>query len=123
VLLLEDADHFPIAAMGTGLYAEVWDAFINSAARAGLAKDWARQLPSELQRRGLQDIWADCDVTFYEGGSTPSEFSRLSLAQARDLVITEGISPERFDELDRLLAEPGRWFPGLAMIAACGRAS
>jgi 2-polyprenyl-3-methyl-5-hydroxy-6-metoxy-1,4-benzoquinol methylase len=121
-LLIEDADHFPIAAMGTGLYAEVWDAFINNAARAGLAKDWARQLPSELYRRGLRDIWTDCGVALYEGGSMQSELARLSLSQARDLVVAEGISPQRIDEWDRLLAEPGRWFPGLAMVAACGRA-
>jgi SAM-dependent methyltransferase len=122
VLLLEEADQFPLAALGTGLYAEVWEAFINSAARAGLAKDWARHLPSELHRRGLRDIWADCEIPLYEGGSTHSEFWRLSLAQARDLVVAEGISPQRIDEWDSLLAEPGRWFPSVAMVAACGRA-
>lgn len=122
VLLIEDADHFPIAAMGTGLFLEVWEALINSAVRAGAAKDWGRQLPSELHRRGLRNIWTDCDVVLYEGGSLQSEFTRLSLAQARSLVEAEGISPQRIDEWDRLVAEPGRWFPSLAMIAACGRA-
>jgi SAM-dependent methyltransferase len=105
VLLLEDADHFPIAAVGTGLYAEVFEAFLGSAVRAGMAKDWARQLPNELHRRGFRDVWTECDASLYEGGCVQSEFWRLSLAQARDLVIAEGISPERIDEWDRLLAE------------------
>lgn len=122
VLLLEDADHFPIAAVGTGLYAEVFEAFLGSAVRAGMAKDWARQLPNELHRRGFRDVWTECDASLYEGGCVQSEFWRLSLAQARDLVIAEGISPKRIDEWDRLLAEPGRWFPSMAIVAACGRA-
>jgi hypothetical protein len=87
-----------------------------------MAKDWARHLPSELHRRGLRDVWTDCEVALYEGGSVQSEFWRLSLAQARDLVVAEGISPQRIDEWDMLLAQPGRWFPGVAIVAACGRA-
>lgn len=121
ILLVEDADHFPVSAVGGGLYAEVVEAFINSAARAGMAKDWARRLPTELHRRGLRDVWVDCDTPLYEGGSVQSEFWRLSLAQVRELVIAEGISPQQIDEWDSMLGEPGHWFPGTAVVAARGR--
>lgn len=121
VLLVEDADHFPASAVGTGLYAQVWKAFLDSAGRLGMAKDWARTLPTELHRRGLRDVWADCEAQLFEGGSVQSEFWRLSLAQARDLVVAEGISPQQFDQWNSEIGEPGRWFPGLAIVAACGR--
>lgn len=121
VLLVEDPDHFPVSAAGTGLYAEVFEASLDTAARAGLAKDWARHLPTELHRRGLEHVRAQCDVPLFEGGSVEAEFWRLSLAQLRDLVVTAGISPQRLDEWDRQLGEPGRWFPGMALVAACGR--
>ena len=121
VLLLEDADHFPVAALGSGLYAEVFEAFIDSAVQAGMAKDWARQLPSELYRRGLRDVWTECDVPLYEGGSVQSEFWRLSLAQARDLVVAMGISPQRIDEWDGLLAQPGRAWPSSRPAGAPAR--
>ncbi len=55
--------------------------------------------------------------------SVHAEFWRLTVSQARDLVVTEGISPQRLDEWDRQLGELGRWFPGMAMVAACGRRS
>jgi hypothetical protein len=121
VLLIEDGDHFPIQALDTGLHAEVVEAFLDSAVRAGMAKDWARQLPAELHRRGLQDIWADCQVPLFEGGSVQAEFWRLTVAQVRELIVAEGISPQRIDEWDRRLASPGRWFPGAAIFVACGR--
>jgi 2-polyprenyl-3-methyl-5-hydroxy-6-metoxy-1,4-benzoquinol methylase len=121
VLLVEDADHFPVPALDTGLYAEVFEAFIDNAVHAGMAKDWARRLPSELQRRGLRDVWADCDAPLFEGGSVQSEFWRITLAQARELITAEGISPQQLDEWDSQLGESGRWFPGAAIVSACGR--
>lgn len=121
VLLVEDVDHFPVRAAESALHAEVFEAFIDSAVRAGMARDWARRLPTELHRRGLRDVRVDCETPLFEGGSTYSTFWRLTVAQARDLVIAEGISPQRLDEWDRHLGEPGRWFPSMALVAACGR--
>ncbi|MGH3813056.1 MAG: class I SAM-dependent methyltransferase [Pseudonocardiaceae bacterium] len=121
VLLLEEADHFPITTLDTGLYAEVFEAFLDSAVRAGMAKDWARHLPTELRRRRLHDIWADCETPLFEGGAPYSEFWRLSLSQARDLVMAEGISPQQIGQWDSQLGKPGRWFPSMAIVAACGR--
>ena len=121
VLLVEDADHFPVPAAESTLHAEVFEAFFDSAVHAGMAKDWARRLPTELHCRGLRDVWADCEAPLFEGGSVDSEFWRLTVAQARDLVVAEGISPQRLDEWDRQLGEPGRWFPSMAIVAACGR--
>ncbi len=121
VLLVEDVDHFPVHAAESPLHTEVFGAYLDGAVRAGAAKDWARRLPTELRRRGLRDIRVDCEVPLFEGGAAHSEFWRLTLAQARDLVLTEGISPHRLAEWDRQLDEPGRWFPGLAHVAACGR--
>jgi SAM-dependent methyltransferase len=121
LLLVEDADHFPVPAAESRLHAEVFEAVFDSAVRAGMAKDWARRLPTELHRRGLRNVWADCEAPLFEGGSVHSQFWRLTAAQARDLVIAEGISPQRFDEWDRQLSEPGHWFPSMALVAACGR--
>lgn len=86
-----------------------------------MAKDWARRLPTELHRRRLRNVWADCEAPLFEGGSEDSEFWRLTVAQARDLVVAEGMSPQRLDEWDRQLGEPGRWFPSMAIVAASGR--
>ena len=121
VLLLEDADHFPLAALDAGLYAEVFEAFLDSAAWSGMAKDWARRLPIELRRRRLHGIWADCETPLFEGGSPYSEFWRLTLSQAGDLVLAEGISAQQIEQWDSQLGGPGRWFPSMAIVAACGR--
>ena len=121
VLLVEDLDHFSVPALDNDLYSEVLQAFLDSAVRAGMAKDWARWLPSALHRRGLREIWADCEVPVFEGGSAQSEFWRLTVTQARDLVLAEGVSPQRIDQWDGQLGEPGRWFFSAAMVTACGQ--
>jgi hypothetical protein len=98
-----------------------FEAFLDSAAWSGMAKDWARRLPIELRRRRLHGIWADCETPLFEGGSPYSEFWRLTLSQARDLVLAEGISAQQIEQWDSQLGGPGRWFPSMAIVAACGR--
>jgi hypothetical protein len=81
-----------VPAAEFALHAEVLEAALDGAVRAGMAKDWARRLPTELHRRGLRNIWTDCETPLFEGGSVQSQFWRLTVAQARDLVIADGIT-------------------------------
>jgi SAM-dependent methyltransferase len=121
-LLVEEADHFPVSALGGGLHAEVVQRVLIDGLTAG-GVDWslARQLPARLQQRGLHDVRAEADVALFEGGSAMGEFLRVTVAQARAGGLTGGASGEQIDEWDRLVQGDGRWFHSFAMIGAWGR--
>ncbi len=120
-LLLEDADHFAISAIGTGLYAEVANAGIADMTQAGITFEWARHIPGLLHRRGLADIGADCEVPVFEGGSVGAEFLQVSMSQLWQQGLIAGVTAGQMDEWNSLLQQPGRWFPGLALMSAWGR--
>ena len=122
-LLLEDADHFPVAALGPGLFAEVVEAGVTGMVRAGVGLEWARRLPGLLHRRGLDAVGSDCEIPMSEGGSVGAEFWRVSMAQLWERGLIPGVTAGRFNEWNSLVSQPGRWFPALAMVAAWGRAT
>lgn len=74
-----------------------------------------------LRERGLEGIGADSAVALCEGGSPGAEFLRLTILQLREFVLAAGATAEELDQWDAVLSTPGRWFPGIAMVAAWGR--
>jgi 2-polyprenyl-3-methyl-5-hydroxy-6-metoxy-1,4-benzoquinol methylase len=120
-LLVEEADRYPLDALATGLYGQVVERGLAALTQAGADLEWARHLPARLQERGLDAIEADSTVALFEGGSPDAEFLRLTLVQLRQLVLAAGTTPDRLDQWDALLTEPGQWFPGFAVVAAWGR--
>lgn len=120
-LLLEEGDYFAVPTLGTGLYLEVTEAGAASTAQAGVAYEWARHLPGLLHRHGLSDVGAACEVPLFEGGSAGAEFWRVTGAQLWEKGLVTGVTPHQFGEWDALLSQPGRWFPGLTVVAAWGR--
>ncbi|MGH3997193.1 MAG: hypothetical protein ACRDTJ_07000, partial [Pseudonocardiaceae bacterium] len=89
--------------------------------QAGIAFEWARHMPGLLQRRGLADIGADCEVPLFEGGSVGAEFLRVSMSQLSQQGVIASVTANQMDEWNALMSQPGRWFPGLAIISAWGR--
>ncbi len=123
-LLVEEADHYPIEAAGTGLYRDGWISVFDAAIRrAGVDLDWARALPMRLAEAGLADVTCDAEVHHFEGGTPEAEFLRLTARQLREAGLVEGAPPGQLDAWDELLRRPGRWFPGPAIVGAWGRKS
>jgi SAM-dependent methyltransferase len=120
-LLLEEADDFAVAAIGSGLHAEALGKVNAGATAAGVNLSWPRHLPGLLHGRGLHDVGIECEVPLVEGGSPGAECLRLTGIQLRDQAIAAGATPEQLDEWDALLRTPGQWFPAWAMVAAWGR--
>lgn len=120
-LLLEDADDFAVHTLDTGLYSEVATAGFAGMIQAGVAFDWARQLPGLLHRHELADVGADCEVPLFEGGSAAAEFLRVSVSQLWEQDMVVGVTAGQLAEWNNLVSRPGRWFPGLAIVSAWGR--
>jgi hypothetical protein len=74
-----------------------------------------------LHRRGLTGIETDCEVPLFEGGSLGADWWRVTMSQLWEQGRITGITAGQREEWNTLLSEPGRWFPGLAMVAAWGR--
>jgi len=120
-LLIEEADIYPILATATGPLRQVWDAFGRSLVQdAGVAADWARQLPQMLARQGLQEVGADGEITIFPGTSPMAEFWGLSWTQVREKILA-GVDEQIFEDVLRMLSDSTEWFTGPAIIAAWGR--
>lgn len=122
-LLVEESDRYPIAALATGLHARVMRAVIAGLTAAGMDLSFARSLPGRLQRSGLEGVGAEAETSLFEGGSGAAELLRLTVAQTRELALGAGATEEQLEAWNVLIAEPGQWFPGFALVAAWGRRS
>jgi hypothetical protein len=72
--------------------------------------------PSRADRHGT-----DCEVPLFEGGSPGADWRRVTVSQLWEQGRIAGITAGQLAEWNTLLSQPGRWFPGLAMVAAWGR--
>jgi SAM-dependent methyltransferase len=121
VLMVEEDDVYPIRATQGGAYREAWEAFLAMTAAAGLADEWARGLPEQLDGLGLAGVEAELDGQLFRGGSAPAEFWSLTWLQARDRIAAMGIPPEVVDRGREALADRRRWYRGPVKVVAWGR--
>ena len=105
-LLLEEQDLFPISAIASGVYADIWAAFHRAARAFGAQGDWARDLPLLLTTQGLTEVGADGDVPYFMGVSPMAEFWRLTWEQLRQGIVRAGAGEQDVDQALRLLADP-----------------
>lgn len=121
-LLVEEGDHYPLAAFGPGLHPEVPEmVLVDGLSAAGVDWAYARRLPALLQQRGVGDIGAESEVSVFEGGSAMGELLRLTVAQACASGLTGEATAEQIDQWHGLIGERGRWFHGFALVSAWGR--
>jgi SAM-dependent methyltransferase len=114
VLMVEEADIYPVLGTATGDYRDGWDAFL--AATPDLDPAWARGLPERLDRLGLRDVDAEVDSQFFRGSSPPADFWSLSWSQVRDRTDAHAIDRGR-----EALADTTRWYHGPATHIVWGR--
>jgi hypothetical protein len=121
-LVIEEADIYPVLATASGPYRQVWDAFGRSMVRdAGIAAEWARQLPQLLAREGLQAVAAEGETPMFPGTSAMAEFWSLTWAQVRERILAGGVDEDILEDVLRMLTDSAEWFTGPAIIAAWGR--
>lgn len=121
-LLVEEGDHYPVSALGSGLHPEVLEmVLVDGLSAAGVDWTFARRLPALLQRRGLDRIGAESDVPLFEGGSAMAEVIRLTVDQARAAGLTGEATADQIDDWNTLLGQHGQWFHGFALVSAWGR--
>ena len=121
-LLLEEADTYPVFATTSGSYRQVWAAFTHRMVQdAGVAPEWARQIPRLLAKHGLHEVGAEGDIQLFPGASAGAEFWSLTWKQVRERILAAGVDGNILDEVQAMLSDPTKWFTGPALIAAWGR--
>jgi len=121
-LVIEEADIYPVLATASGSYRQVWDAFGRSMVQdAGIAAEWARQLPQLLARQGLQAVAAEGEIPMFPGTSAMAEFWSLTWTQVRERILAAGVDENILEDVLRMLSDTTEWFTGPAIIAAWGR--
>ena len=123
VLLLEEADYFPLAGVTSQAFGEV--------ARSLVGKwTWARTMPTTLARLGAVDVKATIDTPFLRGGSTEAAFwthtfrtaeQRLTDPAVAAVSGTTAVSKPVFDKALALLSDESFWTPFAAVVCVSCR--
>jgi trans-aconitate methyltransferase len=124
VLLVEEADYFPLAAMTSPALFAV--------ARVLVAKwTWARTMPGTISRLPVSDISVTVDTSMLRGGSPEAAFwastlrsveHRLTDPECADASGLPVLTQATFDEAMQLLTDASFWTPFSAVVCvACRR--
>lgn len=122
VLLVEEADFYPIATAASARYVETWERCVAVAGKAGGDWTWARQLPSLACAAGLVDVEAVSEVAYFRSGDLWARLLDLSWEQLTPALIADGADRAGIDAARAELADPTRWFPAFALLAVSGSA-
>jgi SAM-dependent methyltransferase len=123
VLLIEEADYFPLAGSTSEAVLEVTSALV--------AKwTWALTIPNTISRLPVTDIAVSIDTSMVQGGSPEAAFWAFTLRSIEHrltdtkLAESAGLSPvtqTTFDEALALLADECFWTPLAAVICVSCR--
>jgi SAM-dependent methyltransferase len=122
VLLVEEADFYPIEALGSGLYLELFQASCAVAAEMGGDWNWARHLPASVAAAGLTAIAPDVYSPIFPGADPLwSELVEMTWEQLTPLLAASGVAPEQIAKATAEVYDTSRWFPGPAVVAVTAR--
>jgi len=123
VLLVEEADYFPLAGMTSSAVFEVTSALV--------AKwTWARTLPNTISGLPVTDINVTIDTSMMRGGSPEAAFWTYTLRSVEERLTDSehaaanglpSVTQETFDEAMRLLADETFWTPLAAVVCVSCR--
>jgi trans-aconitate methyltransferase len=123
VLLVEEADYFPLAGMTSRALFEVTSALV--------AKwTWARTIPNTVARLPVHDINVTVDTSMLRGGSPEAAFWTHTLHSVRhrltdaELAAAQGltsVTAGTFEEAIALLADETFWTPLAAVVCVSCR--
>ncbi len=120
VLLVEEADYFPVAGMTSPALAEVASALVGG-------WSWARTIPNTLARLPVVDLTVTVDTAMLQGGSAEAAFWTHTFRSVEDrltdpdLARASGVIPvarATFGEAMTKLADQSFWTPFAAVVCA-----
>ena len=123
VLLLEEADYFPLAGMTSSALFEVASALV--------AKwTWARTMPNTVAQLPVSDVAVTVDTSMLQGGSPEAAFWTDTFRSVEhrltdpELVLSNGlpsVNRATFDDALELLADESFWTPLSAVVCVSCR--
>jgi ubiquinone/menaquinone biosynthesis C-methylase UbiE len=125
VLLVEEADYFPVVGMTSSALAEIASALVSR-------WTWARTIPNTLARLPVIDLSVTIDTSMLQGRSPEAAFWTHTFRSVEDrltdpdVAAAHGIRPVRqstFEEAMACLSDEAFWTPFSAVVCAgCRRA-
>jgi SAM-dependent methyltransferase len=125
VLLVEEADYFPVAGMTSPALAQVASALVGQ-------WTWARTIPNTLARLPVVDLAVTIDTAMLQGGSAEAAFWTHTFRSVEDRLTdpdaaaAHGVFPvgrAAFEEAMGQLADEAFWTPFSAVVCAGCRKS
>jgi SAM-dependent methyltransferase len=121
-LVLEECDFHSFEASESPRYADYWRRFAEIMLEAaGMNSTWARGLPARLARLGLTGLRSWATAAIFPGGSPDAELYWVSVLQARDILLANGVAKEECEEFLAFFDDDTQWLPGPSVVVAIGR--
>jgi ubiquinone/menaquinone biosynthesis C-methylase UbiE len=123
VLLVEEADYFPLAGMTSRALFDVTSALVAN-------WTWARTIPTTISNLPVVDISVTIDTSMLQGGSSEAAFWSYTLRSVQDRLTDPEqakahglppVTPDTFDEAMGLLADESFWTPLAAVVCVSCR--
>jgi precorrin-6B methylase 2 len=117
VLLVEEADYFPLAGMTSRALFEVTSTLV-------ARWTWARTIPNTIATLPVVDISVTMDTSMLQGGSPEAAFWSYTLRSVHSLITDpalSSVSQETFDEAMEVLADDSFWTPLAAVVCVSCR--
>jgi len=109
-LFLEEADSHPVETLDRTGWHDVSARVFPIIALRGSKVDWARDLPHQVLRLGLERLRAEAEHQYFFGGSDLAEFWKISWKRVRDAVAASGGEVADWDRELAELDDPARLF-------------
>jgi ubiquinone/menaquinone biosynthesis C-methylase UbiE len=123
ILLMEEADYFPLSGMTSAGLFEVANALV-------ARWTWARTMPNTVARLPVTDIAVTIDTSMLQGGSQEAAFWAYTFQSVEhrltnpELAASNGlpsVTHETFDDAMALLADDSFWTPFAAVVCVSCR--
>jgi SAM-dependent methyltransferase len=122
VVLIEEADFYPVTATGSGLYLELFEASCAVAAGMGGDWNWARHLPASVATAGLTVTSTNVFTPIFQGGDGDwPHLVDMTWEQLTPLLAEAGVAPALIAKATAEVYDTSRWLPGPAVISVTAR--
>jgi SAM-dependent methyltransferase len=122
LIVFEEPDFSPAAAVESPLWREVWEGFVAWAEQKGIDYFVGRRLPRRLQELGFEDVTAHGETLLFNGGSTGAQYYWLTIEELRDDLVGSGfLSTAQLEGFRSLLENPAFWAMNISFVTTSGR--
>lgn len=120
-ILIEEPDFHPVTASDSPVMVDFWRGFLAWAANQGIDYFIGRRVAGLLADAGMADLAVHGETILFDGGSLPSRYLKLTMAELEDSILASGlVGRATWTEAMALFDNPRFWTWQNAYVTTTG---